>query len=108
MAIENRLPRVEIEFCTGCKWFPEMKELKQLVRNVISPEMGLGHSDTAVKSAQGSKNNTTASSSESSATTTAQTSTVPGQEEVVVAASETKATSQNEGNGPEVECKTCL
>ncbi|KAF9586208.1 hypothetical protein BGW38_008521 [Lunasporangiospora selenospora] len=100
MPIENRLPRVEIEFCTGCKWhlragwmaqellltfnntvgevalipgksavfivrvngdvvydrkehgrFPEMKELKQLIRNVIAPEMGLGHSDSAVKSA---------------------------------------------------------
>ncbi|KAG0229363.1 hypothetical protein BGW42_001616 [Actinomortierella wolfii] len=30
--------------------FPEMKELKQLVRNKIAPEMGLGHSDSAVKS----------------------------------------------------------
>ncbi|KAF9123024.1 hypothetical protein BGW39_009327 [Mortierella sp. 14UC] len=102
MAIETRHPRVEIEFCTGCKWhlragwmaqellltfgntigelalipgksatfivrvngdvvfdrkdhgrFPEMKEVKQLVRTVIAPEMGLGHSDTAVKSAAG-------------------------------------------------------
>ncbi|KAG0272936.1 hypothetical protein BGZ95_011279 [Linnemannia exigua] len=102
MTIETRHPRVEIEFCTGCKWhlragwmaqellltfgntigelalipgksatfivrvngdvvfdrkdhgrFPEMKEVKQLVRTVIAPEMGLGHSDTAVKSAAG-------------------------------------------------------
>ncbi|KAI1315079.1 hypothetical protein EDD11_001321 [Mortierella claussenii] len=100
MTIETRHPRVEIEFCTGCKWhlragwmaqellltfgntigevalipgksatfivrvqgvvvfdrkdhgrFPEMKEVKQLVRGVIAPEMGLGHSDSAVKSA---------------------------------------------------------
>ncbi|KAI8596734.1 seleno protein domain-containing protein [Dissophora ornata] len=119
MPIEIRHPRVEIEFCTGCKWhlragwmaqellltfgnaigelalipgksatfivrvnggiccdshvslthrislsflvvvfdrkdhgrFPEMKEVKQLVRGVIAPEMGLGHSDSAVKSA---------------------------------------------------------
>ncbi|KAG0065040.1 hypothetical protein BGZ89_008647 [Linnemannia elongata] len=101
MAIEIRHPRVEIEFCTGCKWhlragwmaqellltfgntigelalipgksatfivrvngdvvfdrkdhgrFPEMKEVKQLVRTVIAPEMGLGHSDSKVKSAE--------------------------------------------------------
>lgn len=25
--------------------FPEIKELKQLVRDVVSPEKGLGHSD---------------------------------------------------------------
>ncbi|KAF9208296.1 hypothetical protein BGZ49_009258 [Haplosporangium sp. Z 27] len=104
MAIETRLPRVEIEFCTGCKWhlragwmaqellltfgntigevalipgksatfivrvngdvvfnradhkrFPEMKEVKQLVRGIIAPEMGLGHSDSAVKSAEAEK-----------------------------------------------------
>ncbi|KAJ1896643.1 hypothetical protein LPJ66_003867 [Kickxella alabastrina] len=92
-------PRVEIQYCTQCRWllragwmaqellttfigslgevalvpksggvfaiyidgelvfdrktegrFPEMKEVKQLVRNKIAPEMALGHSDTAVKS----------------------------------------------------------
>ncbi|KAJ2397482.1 hypothetical protein GGI23_003521 [Coemansia sp. RSA 2559] len=32
--------------------FPEMKELKQLVRNKIAPDMNLGHSDSAVKSQQ--------------------------------------------------------
>ena len=32
--------------------FPEMKEVKQLVRTVIAPEMGLGHSDSKVKSAE--------------------------------------------------------
>ncbi|KAF9963794.1 hypothetical protein BGZ65_011607, partial [Modicella reniformis] len=31
--------------------FPEMKEAKQLVRVIIAPEMGLGHSDSVVKSA---------------------------------------------------------
>ncbi|KAI8324027.1 hypothetical protein GQ54DRAFT_296444 [Martensiomyces pterosporus] len=92
-------PRVEIHYCTQCKWllragwmaqellttfgdalgevalipqkggvfavhvggelvfdrstegrFPEMKEVKQLVRNKIAPDMSLGHSDSAVKS----------------------------------------------------------
>ncbi|KAJ2788095.1 hypothetical protein GGI15_000116 [Coemansia interrupta] len=92
-------PRVEIHYCTQCRWllragwmaqellttfsdklgevalipqtggifavyvdgdlvydrktegrFPEMKEIKQLVRNKVAPEMGLGHSDSAVKS----------------------------------------------------------
>lgn len=90
----NSLPRVEIEYCTQCRWllraawmaqellttfeqelgevalvpgsggifevrvegttvwsrkererFPEMKELKQLVRNHVAPEKELGHSD---------------------------------------------------------------
>ncbi|KAF9928605.1 hypothetical protein FBU30_002280 [Linnemannia zychae] len=105
MGIETRHPRVEIEFCTGCKWhlragwmaqellltfgntigelalipgksatfivrvngdvvfdrkdhgrFPEMKEVKQLVRTVIAPEMGLGHSDSPVKSVSATGN----------------------------------------------------
>ena len=91
----NRTPRVEIEYCTQCRWllragwtaqellttfqvelgevallpgsggifevrvdertiwsraaegrFPEMKELKQRLRDVIAPERALGHSDT--------------------------------------------------------------
>ena len=90
----SSLPRVEIEYCTQCRWllraawmaqellttfeqelgevalvpgsggifvvrvegttiwsrkeqerFPEMKELKQLVRNRVAPEKELGHSD---------------------------------------------------------------
>jgi len=96
---EVRLPRVEFEYCTGCRWmlrsaymaqeilttfekevgevalipckgiagtfivrvngveiwdrkinngFPEIKELKQLVRSVISPEKDLGHSESKV------------------------------------------------------------
>ena len=89
-------PRVEIEYCTQCRWllraawmaqellttfgttlgevalipgtggvfdvrvneatvfsrqaqgrFPEAKELKQLVRDIIAPDMHLGHSDVA-------------------------------------------------------------
>ena len=92
-----KTPRVEIEYCPGCKWmlrsswyaqeilttfegkigeialipsptsgtfiirinnkqiwdrrdektkgFPEIKELKQLVRDIIAPDQGLGHSD---------------------------------------------------------------
>lgn len=91
-----RTPRIEIEYCTQCRWllraawmaqellttfgseigevalapgtggvlrvsvdgtlvwdraeqgrFPEMKELKQLVRDRIAPERDLGHSDRA-------------------------------------------------------------
>ncbi|MBW8065791.1 MAG: SelT/SelW/SelH family protein [Nitrospira sp.] len=90
----NSLPRVEIEYCTQCRWllraawmaqellttfeqelgevalvpgsggifevrvegttvwsrkererFPDMKELKQLVRDRVAPEKELGHSD---------------------------------------------------------------
>ncbi|KAJ2878995.1 hypothetical protein GGI21_002786 [Coemansia aciculifera] len=94
------LPRVEIHYCTQCRWllraswmaqellttfsndlgevalvpkggggifavyvdgdlvfdrktegrFPEMKEVKQLVRNKVAPDMSLGHSDSAVQS----------------------------------------------------------
>lgn len=29
--------------------FPEMKELKQIVRDEVAPERGLGHSDTAAR-----------------------------------------------------------
>lgn len=93
------LPKVEITYCTGCRWllraawtaqellstfegelggvtmipgttggvfdvrvdgdtvwsradegrFPEMKELKQLVRDRVAPGRDLGHSDTPVK-----------------------------------------------------------
>lgn len=92
-----RSPRIEIVYCTGCRWmlraawmaqellttfekevgeialapgeggvyevrvdeqlvwsraaegrFPEIKELKQRVRDVIAPEKGLGHSDRPV------------------------------------------------------------
>ena len=91
----HRTPRVEIEYCTQCRWllragwtaqellttfqaeigevalvpgtggifdvrvgaqvvwsraaegrFPELKELKQRLRDVIAPERSLGHSDT--------------------------------------------------------------
>ena len=91
----NRTPRVEIEYCTQCRWllragwtaqellttfqaelgevalvpgtggifevrvggevvwsraaegrFPELKELKQRLRDVIAPERSLGHSDS--------------------------------------------------------------
>ncbi|KAG0030922.1 hypothetical protein BGZ81_002062 [Podila clonocystis] len=162
MGIENRLPRVEIEFCTGCKWhlragwmaqellltfnnqigelalipgksaifivrvngeevynrkdegrFPEMKELKQLVRNVIAPEMGLGHSDSAVKSA--ANNNTHNNTKDASSTSEAIVTSVS--EQVVdtsVSALTTKtedlslSQSDQDARGPEQECKTCL
>ncbi|KAG0253740.1 hypothetical protein BG011_006199 [Mortierella polycephala] len=130
MPIENRLPRVEIEFCTGCKWhlragwmaqellltfgntigelalipgksatfivrvnggvvfdrkdhgrFPEMKEVKQLVRTIIAPEMGLGHSDSTVKSAalenKEKKESTTTSETPLVSQPVQQTSTLP-------------------------------
>ncbi|KAG0342307.1 hypothetical protein BG000_005590 [Podila horticola] len=160
MAIENRLPRVEIEFCTGCKWhlragwmaqellltfnnqigelalipgksavfivrvngeevynrkdegrFPEMKELKQLVRNVIAPEMGLGHSDSTVKSAANSNTTTTkGTSSASEAITTATPEAVDTPASTLTAKVEDLSLSQNdqETRGPEQECKTCL
>jgi selenoprotein W-related protein len=96
----NVAPRVEIEYCTQCRWllraawmaqellttfgtilgevalvpgtggifevrlngktvfsrkeqgrFPEAKELKQLVRDIVAPEMQLGHSDVAAGNA---------------------------------------------------------
>jgi selenoprotein W-related protein len=92
--VEPRHPRIQIEYCTQCRWllraawtaqellttfqdeigevalvpgtggvfdvssegelvwsrkaegrFPEMKELKQRIRDQIAPERGLGHSD---------------------------------------------------------------
>jgi len=92
--VPNRSPRIEIEFCTQCRWllragwtaqellttfqeeigevalipgtggvfevrvngttiwsrkgegrFPELKEIKQLVRDRIAPSRSLGHSD---------------------------------------------------------------
>ncbi|ORY06959.1 hypothetical protein K493DRAFT_332916 [Basidiobolus meristosporus CBS 931.73] len=103
-------PRVEIEYCTQCRWvmragwtaqellvtfqqaigevalvpgtggvfkvrvdgeliwdrkvnggFPELKELKQLVRDKVAPEMALGHSDSKAKQeSKKSEENTTA------------------------------------------------
>jgi selenoprotein W-related protein len=55
----SRSPRVEIVYCTQCRWllraawmaqelregFPDIKELKQLVRDRIAPQKELGHSD---------------------------------------------------------------
>ncbi|CAG8581951.1 7063_t:CDS:2 [Paraglomus occultum] len=98
-SIIPNLPRIEIEFCTACRWtlragwvaqellitfgdkigevalvpgktnavfkvvvnsvvvwdrkqagrFPELKELKQLIRDLIAPGMALGHSDSIKK-----------------------------------------------------------
>jgi len=95
---EPRTPRIEIEYCTGCRWglragwmvqellatfeaelaevalvpgsesgifvvrldgepifdrvqagrFPELRELKQSVRDRVAPERSLGHSDRSV------------------------------------------------------------
>ncbi|KAJ1725133.1 hypothetical protein LPJ53_000696 [Coemansia erecta] len=119
-------PRVEIHYCTQCRWllragwmaqellttfsdklgevalipqtggifavyvdgdlvydrktegrFPEMKEVKQLVRNKVAPEMGLGHSDSAVKS-----------------------------KELQAASTECAECIDESGAGPEAKCKT--
>lgn len=91
-----------------------MKELKQLVRNVIAPEMGLGHSDSAVKSAQANSTPQVDASS-----TPAAPAPPPPVEQVVVdtpvsaltVKAENLSLSQNnehEAQGPEQECKTCL
>ncbi|KAF9930748.1 hypothetical protein BGZ67_005671 [Mortierella alpina] len=151
-SIETRLPRVEIEFCTGCKWhlragwmaqellltfgntigelalipgksatfivrvngvfdrkdhgrFPEMKEVKQLVRTVIAPEMGLGHSDTAVKSAAVGKTNDPATNTEP-ATSSSVTTPLPD-----TSAAPSSAVVDDDAEDSTVhdkECKTCL
>lgn len=92
--------------------FPEMKELKQLVRNVIAPEMGLGHSDSTVKSAANSNTTTTTkgASSASEAITTATPEAVDTLASTLTAKVEDLSLSQNdqEARGPEQECKTCL
>ncbi|KAK3818764.1 MAG: Rdx family-domain-containing protein [Benniella sp.] len=154
MPIETRLPRVEIEFCTGCKWhlragwmaqellltfgniigelalipgksatfivrvngdvvfdrkdhgrFPEMKEVKQLVRGIIAPEMGLGHSDSAVQSAVTDKKQPSTSTSPTGegATTTATATTSTGKGE---ATATTDATDEDSTAHPS-DCKTC-
>lgn len=48
-------PRIEIEYCIQCRWllraawmaqeFPEIKELKQLIRDQVAPRKDLGHVD---------------------------------------------------------------
>ncbi|KAF9360635.1 hypothetical protein BGX34_007657 [Mortierella sp. NVP85] len=156
MPIETRLPRVEIEFCTGCKWhlragwmaqellltfgntigelalipgksatfivrvngdvvfdrkdhgrFPEMKEVKQLVRGIIAPEMGLGHSDSAVKSAITDKEQPTSTSpTGEGATTTATGTTSTGQQGKGEATATTDATDEDSTAHPS-DCKTC-
>ena len=100
---EMRSPRLEIEYCTGCRWllraawiaqellttfetelaevalvpgetggvfcvrldgdvlfdrgeagrFPELRELKQVLRDRIAPERALGHSDRPVRGVEG-------------------------------------------------------
>ena len=100
--------------------FPEMKEVKQLVRTVIAPEMGLGHSDSAVKSA-------TAASAATAAVVAglgvSETEVAQGQEEkrkeegasasVATASAQAAATAQvdedyEDSTVHDKECKTCL
>ncbi|KAG0375588.1 hypothetical protein BGX24_008893 [Mortierella sp. AD032] len=152
MAIETRHPRVEIEFCTGCKWhlragwmaqellltfgntigelalipgksatfivrvngdvvfdrkdhgrFPEMKEVKQLVRTVIAPEMGLGHSDTTVKSAAAGATQAHEKKAD------AESAPAPATHAVTPAAVTAQVDEDDEDStAHDKECKTCL
>lgn len=92
--------------------FPEMKEVKQLVRTVIAPEMGLGHSDSKVKSAE-----------PAAGTPTGTPGAAQGHEETkqaeAVTATHTPATSgaavtaqvdedDEDSTVHDKECKTCL
>ncbi|KAF9972239.1 hypothetical protein BGZ73_004679 [Actinomortierella ambigua] len=146
--IQTRLPRVEIEFCTGCKWhlragwmaqellltfsttigelalipatggvfivrvngelvydrktegrFPEMKELKQLVRNKIAPELNLGHSDSPVKSKKTPDATNAATAASASLTAEAAANTVP---------TESDRADDNDTTPTVKECTTCL
>jgi len=85
--------------------FPEMKEVKQLVRTVIAPEMGLGHSDTAVKSAAAA-----AASTSTAGSTTESTEAVPApvQAPTVVVSAERVDDDDDESTKHDAECKTCL
>jgi hypothetical protein len=87
--------------------FPEMKEVKQLVRGVIAPEMGLGHSDSAVQSAITEKEQPTSTSSTGEgATTTATATTSTGQQGKGEATATTDATDEDSTAHPS-DCKTC-
>ncbi|KAF9087135.1 hypothetical protein BGX29_001010 [Mortierella sp. GBA35] len=163
MTIETRHPRVEIEFCTGCKWhlragwmaqellltfgntigelalipgksatfivrvngdvvfdrkdhgrFPEMKEVKQLVRTVIAPEMGLGHSDSTVKSAAATTATTATPPPPPAAAAAAEeekTAVAPTVAPVVaIAAAAGPAVNEDDEDSTvhDKECKTCL
>ncbi|KAF9905256.1 hypothetical protein BX616_001062 [Lobosporangium transversale] len=161
MAIETRLPRVEIEFCTGCKWhlragwmaqellltfgntigelalipgksatfivrvngevvfdrkdhgrFPEMKEVKQLVRGIIAPEMGLGHSDSAVKSAQTSDSQpvapVTATTSAPVPALVSTSETAQQHEQAKSTSSRTVDPDDEDSTAHPFDCKTCL
>ncbi|KAF9326885.1 hypothetical protein BG006_009735 [Podila minutissima] len=85
-----------------------MKELKQLVRNVIAPEMGLGHSDSAVKSAVNTKDTSSASvATATSAAAAEQVVDTPAS--TLTAKAEDLSLSQSDQEArPEQECKTCL
>ncbi|KAF9562814.1 hypothetical protein EC968_005075 [Mortierella alpina] len=156
-AIETRLPRVEIEFCTGCKWhlragwmaqellltfgntigelalipgksatfivrvngvavfdrkdhgrFPEMKEVKQLVRTIIAPEMGLGHSDTAVKSAEVNKTGDPTTDAKPATSSSSLSVTTPRPESSVAPSSAVVDDDAEDSTVHDKECKTCL
>ena len=79
-----------------------MKEVKQLVRTVIAPEMGLGHSDTAVKSAEVGKA-PTAESATSSVTTP-----LPEKSAAPASASSAVDDDAEDSTVHDKECKTCL
>ncbi|KAG0325072.1 hypothetical protein BG004_003304 [Podila humilis] len=82
--------------------FPEMKELKQLVRNVIAPEMGLGHSDSTVKSAS---NKPVSEKSSELQAAVSQLSESAKQEKKK---DDDEDEQQTTASGSAEECKTCL
>ncbi|KAF9159843.1 hypothetical protein DFQ26_006125 [Actinomortierella ambigua] len=91
--------------------FPEMKELKQLVRNKIAPELNLGHSDSPVKS---KKTTEASSSSPEPAATSSATADTPSTTASAVPVGPDSSTSSNDNNNTapvvpgEKECTTCL
>ncbi|CAO3564241.1 unnamed protein product [Mortierella alpina] len=85
--------------------FPEMKEVKQLVRTVIAPDMGLGHSDTAVKSAEVGKTNSDAATKSEPATSSV-TTHLP--ETSAAPSSAAVDDDAEDSTVHDKECKTCL
>jgi hypothetical protein len=93
--------------------FPEMKEVKQLVRTVIAPEMGLGHSDSKVKSADATAV-TSAGASEAGQgheeKKKAETAVLAPATQAAVAVSSAAQVDEDDEDSTvhDKECKTCL
>ncbi|KAG0242832.1 hypothetical protein BGX31_011554 [Mortierella sp. GBA43] len=87
--------------------FPEMKEVKQLVRGVIAPEMNLGHSDSAVKSAISDKDQQKSATEGSTATTTPE-ATATVQHGKVEEVTSTSDAADDDSTAHPFDCKTCV